>query len=92
VIVEHAEGKLVPSTLNAVTAATKFGEVTCLVAGQKCAPVSLFHFTIDQWRSQDLVVVGHLRGGCGEGCPFPRVRDLGRGLCPLCRKFLDFFL
>ena len=38
-IVEHVDGKLVPSTLNAVTAASKFGEVTCLVAGQQCTQV-----------------------------------------------------
>ena len=40
-IAEHANGKLVPSTLNAVTAASKFGEVTCLVAGQQCASVRI---------------------------------------------------
>lgn len=38
-VVEHADGKLVPATLNVVTAASKFGEVTCLVAGQQCAQV-----------------------------------------------------
>lgn len=40
VVVEHADGKLVPSTLSAVTAGSKFGEVTCLVAGQQCAHVA----------------------------------------------------
>jgi len=29
--------------------------------------------------------------GCGRGCPPPhRGRGLGRGLCPLPRKFFDF--
>jgi len=37
--VEHADEKLVPSTLNTITAAARFGEVTCLVAGQRCAQV-----------------------------------------------------
>lgn len=40
VVVEHTDGKLVPSTLNAVTAAKHLGEVTCLVAGQQCASVA----------------------------------------------------
>ena len=45
-VVEHTDGKLVPSTLNAVTAAKQFGEVTCLVAGQQCTSVSQFHTSL----------------------------------------------
>lgn len=40
VIVEHNNGKLISSTLNAITAAAKLGEVSCLVAGQQCAKVA----------------------------------------------------
>ncbi|XP_076338451.1 electron transfer flavoprotein subunit alpha wal isoform X2 [Tachypleus tridentatus] len=40
VIAEHKDGKLVPITLNAITAAKKIGgDVTCLVAGKTLAPV-----------------------------------------------------
>jgi len=40
VIVEHRDEKMVATTLNTITAASKLGEVTCLVAGQKCAKVA----------------------------------------------------
>ncbi|KAK3604685.1 hypothetical protein CHS0354_009297 [Potamilus streckersoni] len=39
VIVEHDNQKLVPITLNTITAASKLGEVSCLVAGTKCTKV-----------------------------------------------------
>ncbi|KAF7233778.1 hypothetical protein EG68_12125, partial [Paragonimus skrjabini miyazakii] len=40
VIVEHSEGKCEPVNLNAISAAKKFGEVCCLVAGFKCGKIS----------------------------------------------------
>jgi len=40
VVVEHANGKLTSSTLNAITAAAKLGDVSCLVAGHQCASVA----------------------------------------------------
>ena len=41
VVVEHDNAKLVPVTLNAVTAAGKLaGDITCLVAGTGCGPVA----------------------------------------------------
>lgn len=39
VIAEHNNQKLIPSTLNTITAASSLGEVTCLVAGTQCAQV-----------------------------------------------------
>jgi len=30
--------------------------------------------------------------GMGRGVPFLRKRDLGKGLCPLPRKFFGFFV
>lgn len=42
VLVEHANNKLVASTLNAISAAAKLGDVSCLVAGHECAAVSFF--------------------------------------------------
>ncbi|KAL3866566.1 hypothetical protein ACJMK2_043854 [Sinanodonta woodiana] len=39
VIVEHDNQKLIPITLNTITAASKLGEVSCLVAGTKCTKV-----------------------------------------------------
>jgi len=40
VVAEHNNGKLTPSTLNTVTAASQMGgDVTCLIAGSGCAPV-----------------------------------------------------
>ncbi|ESN90078.1 hypothetical protein HELRODRAFT_186223 [Helobdella robusta] len=36
VVVQHDNVKFAPATLNAVTAASKLGEVTCLVAGHQC--------------------------------------------------------
>jgi electron transfer flavoprotein alpha subunit len=36
VLIEHNNGKLTPSTLNAITAASKLGDVSCLVAGHQC--------------------------------------------------------
>jgi len=44
----------------------------------------------EQWRSQNLVLVGALEGlGMGRGIPSPRGRGLGRALCPFPRKFLE---
>ncbi|KAK3096503.1 hypothetical protein FSP39_000795 [Pinctada imbricata] len=40
VVAEHTNEKLVPITLNTITAASKLGEVTCLVAGSQCAKVA----------------------------------------------------
>ncbi|CAD5121489.1 DgyrCDS9994 [Dimorphilus gyrociliatus] len=40
VIGEHADGKLTPITLNAITAAKQFGDVSCLVAGEQCANIA----------------------------------------------------
>lgn len=40
VIGEHADGKLTPITLNAITAAKQFGDVSCLVAGEQCGNVA----------------------------------------------------
>lgn len=40
VVAEHNNEKLVPSTLNTITAASKLGDISCLVAGNKCAAVS----------------------------------------------------
>lgn len=40
VIAEHNNQKLIPSTLNTITAASSLGEVTCLVAGTQCAQVA----------------------------------------------------
>jgi electron transfer flavoprotein alpha subunit len=40
VIVEHRDDKVSSSTLNTITAASKLGEVTCLVAGLNCAKVA----------------------------------------------------
>jgi len=34
-LAEHINGQLAPATLNAITAASKLGEVTCLVAADK---------------------------------------------------------
>lgn len=39
VIAEHNGGKLVPLTLNTITAAKKIGEVTCLLAGTKLGSI-----------------------------------------------------
>ena len=39
VVAELADNKLNPATLNAITAAKKLGEVSCLVAGSSCASV-----------------------------------------------------
>lgn len=39
VVAEHNNDKLAPATLNAITAATKIGEVSVLIAGTKCAQV-----------------------------------------------------
>ncbi|KAK2164833.1 hypothetical protein LSH36_58g10014 [Paralvinella palmiformis] len=39
VIAEHNNEQLTPLTLNAITAAKKLGEVSCLVAGSQCAKV-----------------------------------------------------
>jgi len=39
VVAEHNNEKLIPSTLNAITAASKLGDVVCLVAGNKCSGV-----------------------------------------------------
>jgi len=40
VLAEHANGQLSPATLNAVTAASKLGEVTCLVVADKAEPIA----------------------------------------------------
>jgi len=40
VLVEHANGKLTSSTLNAISAAAKLGDVSCLVAGHQCSSVA----------------------------------------------------
>lgn len=40
VVAEHNNSTLSPSTLSAVTAAAKFGQVTVLVAGSDCAKVA----------------------------------------------------
>ncbi|XP_060068873.1 electron transfer flavoprotein subunit alpha, mitochondrial-like [Ylistrum balloti] len=40
VIAEHDNEKLTPVTLNAITAAKKLGDVSCLVAGTQCAKVA----------------------------------------------------
>ena len=41
VLAEHDNAKLSPVTLNAITAASNVGgEITCLVAGSKCAEVA----------------------------------------------------
>ena len=40
VIAEHNNEKLTPSTLNTITAAGKLGDVSCLVAGNKCSAVA----------------------------------------------------
>ncbi|CAH1254598.1 ETFA [Branchiostoma lanceolatum] len=40
VIAEHNNGQLTPITLNTITAASKLGgDIACLVAGSKCAPI-----------------------------------------------------
>jgi len=39
VIAEHNNEVLTPVTLNTVTAASKIGDVTCLVAGSNCSKV-----------------------------------------------------
>lgn len=38
-LAEHNNGQLSPATLNAITAASKLGEVTCLVAAEKAEPI-----------------------------------------------------
>lgn len=40
VIAEHNNEKLMPATLNAISAAGQLGEVSCLVAGSQCANVA----------------------------------------------------
>ncbi|KAF6770388.1 hypothetical protein AHF37_11127 [Paragonimus kellicotti] len=40
VVIEHSDGKCEPVNLNAISAAKKFGEVCCLVAGFKCGKIS----------------------------------------------------
>ncbi|KAJ8248773.1 hypothetical protein GJAV_G00227580 [Gymnothorax javanicus] len=41
VVAEHSHGKLLPITLNAITAASRVGgEISCLVAGTNCAKVA----------------------------------------------------
>ncbi|KAL4227208.1 hypothetical protein ACF0H5_012654 [Mactra antiquata] len=40
VIAEHNNEKLTPVTLNTITAASKIGDVTCLVAGSQCSKVA----------------------------------------------------
>lgn len=40
VIAEHNNEQLTPITLNAITAAKKLGEISCLVAGSQCAKVA----------------------------------------------------
>jgi len=40
VVVEQQDGKIVPVVLNAITAASKLGEVTCLVTGYNCKEVA----------------------------------------------------
>lgn len=47
VIVEHKDGKLVPGSLNAISAAAKLGDVTCLVAGEKCSTIGEEVGTVD---------------------------------------------
>lgn len=45
VIAEHSNAKLNPLTQNALTAASKIGcEVTVLIAGKNCKPVSYKYF------------------------------------------------
>ena len=39
VVAEHNNEKLSPVTLNTITAASKIGDVTCLVAGSQCSKV-----------------------------------------------------
>ena len=48
VVAEHNNETLLPITLNAITAAKQLGgEITCLVVGSKCGPVSFSnHFEI----------------------------------------------
>lgn len=40
VVVEHNGSKIIPATFNTITAASKLGDVTCLVAGHKCNQVA----------------------------------------------------
>lgn len=40
VIAEHVGDQLAPATLNTITAAAKLGDVSCLVLGEKCAPIA----------------------------------------------------
>jgi len=45
IVVEHNDAELTPATLHSVTAAKQLGgDVTCLVAGTNCGPVSLNFF------------------------------------------------
>lgn len=39
-IAEHSNGALAPITLNTITAASKLGDVSCLVAGTQCGPIA----------------------------------------------------
>jgi|UniRef100_A0A7S4CUU4 electron transfer flavoprotein alpha subunit len=40
VLIEHNNAKVSPASLSAITAASKFGDITALVAGKGCAPVA----------------------------------------------------
>jgi len=53
----------------------------------------LKHTTTTHCHSQDPHVKGALKGKeCGEGCPlFPLEKMSGEKLCPLLRKFFNFY-
>jgi len=56
-----------------------------------CHRVFLTFIFPKQWRSQNLVVMGALGVGLGEGCPLPTGKASGEGAVPLLIKFLNFW-
>lgn len=52
VVIEHSDAEITPATLHSITAANQLGgNVTCLVAGVNCAPVSYFLYSFAKPRN-----------------------------------------
>jgi electron transfer flavoprotein alpha subunit len=63
IVAEHTNEALLPSTLNAVTAAKILGgDVTCLVAGSKCGPVGMPAYILGSNLESSIFYLAFYRG------------------------------